>query len=211
MQTHWTTKSRRAGLLLPLTGLLLAALLAVLSGSAVLAQGPPPGSVTPVSSTGLALVNQDDALVERKEEGEFIARPVFSHELDLLYYGIRHPDTGDWLTATFRVHGGERRLSNGWQYTWEYPALDEQPDLDPEEAFLLVMFVRETSESDPRTFHALIPVHQPRGLWDRVLGALDPDRWARALARWVIEGVHGTICAVVEHAGGGDAAHCGGG
>ena len=73
------------------------------------------------------------------------------------------------------------------------------------------MFVRETGESEPQTFHALIPVHQPRGLWDRVLGALDPDRWARAIARWVIEGVHGTICAVVERAGGVDAAHCGGG
>ena len=151
----------------PLAGALpLAALLAILSGSAVLAQGLPPDGVT--------LVNQDDALVERKKEGDFIARPVFSHELDLLYYGIRHPDTGDWLTATFRVHGGEKRLSNGWQYTWEYPALDEQPELDPEEAFLLVMFVRETGESGPRTFHALVPVHQPRGLWDRVLGALDP-------------------------------------
>ncbi len=198
-----TIKSGRARRLKPLALALLAALLAVPSGSPVQAQGPPTDLV--------ALVNQDDALVERKEDGEFIARPVFSHELDLLYYAIRHPDTGDWLTATYRVHGGEKRLSTGWQYTWEYPALDEQPDLDPEEAFLLVMFVRETGESDPRTFHALVPVHQPRGLWDRVLGALDPDRWARALARWVIEGVHGTICAVVERAGGGDAAHCGGG
>ena len=201
-------QSRRSGrqarqLISPALVLILSALLAVLASNVVLAQGPP--------TDGVSLVNQNDVLVERKKEGDFIARPVFSHELDLLYYGVRHPDTGDWLTATYRVHGGERRLSNGWQYTWEYPSLDEQPDLDPEEAFLLVMFVRETAESDPQTFHALIPVHQPRGLWDRVLGALDPDRWARALARWVIEGVHGTICAVVEHAGGGDAAHCRGG
>ena len=204
MKLQSTIKSGGARRLLPMAGVLpLAALLAVLSGSTVLGQGPPPDDVT--------LVNRDDALVERKKDGDFVARPVFSHELELLYYGVRHPDTGDWLTATFRVHGGERRLSNGWQYTWEYPALDEQPDLDPEEAFLLVMLVRETGESDPRTFHALIPVHQPRGLWDRVLGALDPDRWARAIARWVIEGVHGTICAVVEHAGGGDADHCRGG
>jgi len=49
-------------------------------------------------------------------------------------------------------------------------------------------------------FHALIPVHQPKGLWDRVLGALDPDRWARAAAGWVIQGVHGTLCGVVQQA-----------
>ena len=31
-----------------------------------------------------------------------------------------------------------------------------------------------------------------------MLGALDPDRWARAAAKWVIQGVHGTLCGVVE-------------
>ena len=28
----------------------------------------------------------------------------------------------------------------------------------------------------------VIPVHQPGGLWDRVLGALEPSRWAKAFA-----------------------------
>ena len=58
---------------------------------------------------------------------------------------------------------------------------------------------------------AVIPVHQPGGLWDRVIGALDPSRWARSFARWVIEGVHGTLCGVVERASRPDADECRGG
>ena len=41
-----------------------------------------------------------------------------------------------------------------------------------------------------------------------MLGALDPDRWARAAAWWVIQGVHGTLCGVVEKLSGADAANC---
>ena len=71
------------------------------------------------------------------------------------------------------------------------------------------MLVSDGGES--AAFHAVIPVHRPGGLWDRVLGALDPSRWARAFATWVIEGVHGTLCSVVERASGVDAAECRGG
>ena len=181
----------------PAAALLLAALLAVPSGSPALAQTP-----------GLSLVNGDQEFVERKKEGGFVARPVFSRALDVLYYGVRHPDTGEWLTGVYRVRGGEQRLREGWEYSWEYPFLDEQPGLDPERAFLLVMLVPDPDGGEPRTFHAVIPVHQPGGLWDRVLGALDPGRWARAFARWVIEGVHGTLCGVVAKVGGEDAANC---
>ena len=46
------------------------------------------------------------------------------------------------------------------------------------------------------------------GLWNKILGALDPGRWAKAFARWTIEGVHGTLCGVVEKASGEDAANC---
>ena len=66
-------------------------------------------------------------------------------------------------------------------------------------------------DGESGAYHAVIPVHQPGGLWDRVLGALDPSRWARAFARWVIEGVHGTLCGVVERASGSDADECSGG
>ena len=192
-------RSGRAGRLLPLAGALLLAALVVPSSNPVLAQAPPPE---------VSLVNGDGEVVERKKDGRFIARPVFDQERDVLYYGVRHPDTGDWLTAMYRVQGGAKRLADGWEYSWEYPTLEEQPDLDPESAFLLVMLAVVPGGTVPQPFHAVIPVHQPDGLWDRVLGALEPGRWAKALAGWVIEGVHGALCGVVEQAAGVDAANC---
>jgi len=172
--------------------LLSAAVVALPASGAALAQSPPQ------DQDDLQLVNRDRQMVERKKDGDFVARPMFSRQLSVLHYSIRHPDTGDWLTNTYRVQGGEKKLAEGWEYTFEYPALAEHPDLHPEQAFLLVLAVPRQGGGDHHVFHALIPVHQPRGLWDKVLGALDPDRWARAAARWVIQGVHGTLCGVVE-------------
>ena len=183
--------------------LLLAAVAAIPASGVALAQSPPP------DTDNLALVNRDRQMVERKKDGDFVARPIFNRQIDSLFYALRHPDTGDWITNTYRVQGGEKELSEGWEYTFEYPALDSQPELDPEQAFLLVMSVPRTG-GDHRLFHALVPVHQPGGLWDKVLGALDPDRWARAGAAWVIQGVHGTLCGVVEKVAGSDLAECGG-
>ena len=120
------------------------------------------------------------------------------------------PDTGAWLTAMYRVQGGAAQRADGWEYPFEYPVLAEQPPLDPEEAYLLVLLAGTAGGATPHTFYAVVPVHQPGGLWDRVLGALDPGRWAKAYARWVIEGVHGAICGVVEHVTGAAAAPCAG-
>ena len=189
--------------LIPLAvALLLTALVAIPASGAALAQSPPP------DSDNITLVNRDRQMVERKKEGEFVARPVFSRRTGVLYYSIRHPDTGAWITNTYRVQGGGKQLSEGWEYTFEYPALDEQPELHPEQAYLLVLAVPRTGGGH-HVFHALIPVHQPTGLWDRVLGALDPDRWARAAAKWVIQGVHGTLCGVVEGITQTEIAECG--
>ena len=184
-------KARR--LILMAAALLLSALAAIPVNGTALAQSPPPES-----GDDIRLVNYDRQMVERKKEGDFVARPVFSRSTGVLFYSIRHPDTGEWITNTYRVQGGEKQLSEGWEYTFEYPVLDEQPDLDPEQAYLMVLAVPRIGGGDHHVFHALIPVHQPKGLWDRVLGALDPDRWARAAATWVIQGVHGTLCGVVE-------------
>ena len=60
-------------------------------------------------------------------------------------------------------------------------------------------------------FYAVIPIHQPGRIWDKILSALSPARWAKAFAGWVIEGVHGTLCGVVERASGEDADNCRGG
>ena len=117
------TSGRARRLMLLAAAPLLAALPAVRAAAPALAQTPP--DRPPV------FVNEDQQVVERKVDGRFIARPVFSRPVDVLFYAVRHPDSGDWLTATYRAQGGENRLSDGWEYTIEYPALDEQPPWTP--------------------------------------------------------------------------------
>ncbi|MXY98671.1 MAG: hypothetical protein F4Z29_13245 [Gemmatimonadetes bacterium] len=185
----------------PAVAVLLALLIAVPSSGTALAQ----------SHDGIVLVNADRDFIERKKEGEFIARPVFDSEIETLFYAVRDADTGEWISTMYRVVGGIKRMTEGWEHSWEYPAFDQHPDLDPEKPYLLVMLAVNPSAGETAAFYAVIPVHQPGGLWDRVLGALEPSRWARAFARWVIEGVHGTLCGVVERASGSDADECGGG
>ena len=182
---------------------LLLAILAAIPLSGMAAPQAPPGG-EPV------LVNADREYVERKKEGEFIARPVYDRQIDALYYAIRDADTGDWLTPLYRVLGGEKKLSDGWEYSWEYPALAEHPTLDPERAYLLVM-VAGMADGHTKAFHAVIPIHEPSRIWDRILSALSPGRWAKAFATWVVEGTHGTLCGVVERATGEDADNCRGG
>ena len=187
-----------AGRLIPLAAaLLLAALAAIPAGN--IAQAPPGGAIV--------LVNADRDFVERKKGGEFVARPTFDQRIVDLYYAVRDADTGDWISAMYRVKGGEKERSDGWEYSFEYPALDEQPDLDPDRAYLLVMLA-EAEDGRRGDFYAVVPVYEPSKIWDRVLAALNPARWARAFAGWVIEGVHGTLCGVVERASGEDADNC---
>ena len=194
------SKLRSARRLLPLAcTLLLAALLAIPSSGVVRAQTTPGDEIT--------LVNADRNFVERKGGGEFVARPVFDRKIVVLHYAVRDADTGDWISAVYRVSGGEKERSDGWEYSWEYPALDEQPDLDPDRTHLLVMLV-ESEDGKRGDFYAVVPIHEPSNIWDRILSALTPARWARAFAGWVIEGVHGTLCGVVERASGEDADNC---
>ena len=194
------SKLRSARRLIPLvSALLFAALLAIPTSGIVQAQEP--------SGDNIVLVNYDRDFVERKKKGEFVARPVFDREIESLFYAVRDADTGDWISAMYRVRGGEKRRSDGWEYSWEYPALDEQPDLDPDRSYLLVMMaVAEDGKRSP--FYAVIPIHQSGKIWDKILAALNPARWAKALAGWMIEGAHGTLCGVVERASGEDADNC---
>ena len=179
--------------LIPLaSALLLAALVAIPSSGIALAQAPP---------RGIVLVNADRDFVERKGGGEFVARPVFDRKIAVLHYAVRDADTGDWISAVYRVSGGEKERSDGWEYSWEYP------DLDRDRAYLLVMLV-EDEDGKRGDFYAVVPIHQPGRIWDKVLAALNPGRWARAFAGWMVEGVHGTLCGVVERASGEDADNC---
>ncbi len=197
------SKLRSARRLIPLaSALLLAALLAIPSSGVAMAQAPPADEIV--------LVNADRDFVERKKKGEFVARPVFDREIKDLFYAVRDADTGDWISAMYGVRGGEKRVSDGWEYSWEYPKLNEQPELDPDKSYLLVMMaVAEDGKRSP--FYAVIPIHTSGKIWDKILAALNPARWARAFAGWVVEGVHGTLCGVVERASGEDAANCWGG
>ena len=194
------SKLRSVRRLIPLaSALLLAALAAIPSSGVALAQTPPGDELT--------LVNADRDFVERKGGGEFVARPVFDRKIVVLHYAVRDADTGDWISAVYRVSGGEKERSDGWEYSWEYPDLDEQPDLDRDRAYLLVMLV-ESEDGKRGDFYAVVPIHQPGRIWDKVLAALNPGRWARAFAGWMVEGVHGTLCGVVERASGEDADNC---
>ena len=132
----------------------------------------------------LVIVNEDEEqpFVERKKHGELRARPIFSQRLSRLTYGIRDADSGEWLTAIYRVNGGEDERDEGWEYDFDYPALAEQPDLDPERTYLLVLAAQAVGHASPTTFYVTIPEHQPGGIFNKILGALNPERWARAAA-----------------------------
>ncbi len=184
------------------TALLLAALVAVPTSNPALVQAP--------TGNEIVLVNGDREFVERKGGGQFVARPLFDRKIAVLHYAVRDADTGDWISAVYRVQGGEKERSDGWEYSWEYPKLDEQPDLDRDKAYLLVMLA-EDENGNRGDFYAVVPIHQPGRIWDKILAALNPGRWAKAFAGWVIEGTHGTLCGVVERASGEDADNCGGG
>ena len=184
--------------------LLLAALAAIPASNVALAQTPPGADMT--------LVNEGENFIERKDDGRFIARPIFDRELDVLYYGVRDPDTGEWLAGMYRVQGGEKERRDGWEYSFEYPFQDDQPELDRDQPYLLVILVTDPGGAEePHAFHAVIPIHQSGRIWDKILQALDPGRWAKAFATWVIEGVHGPLCGVVEKATGEDVEKCRGG
>ena len=189
-----TTGKRR--LVLLTAALLLAALTVATAGSTALAQG-----------SGLDLVNHHRDFVERKKSGGFVARPVFDRQVDAIHYGIRHPETGDWIAPMYRVHSSGNAVDDGWEYAWRYPIVPQQPELSREEAFLLVIVA--VHGGDAHTFNVVIPIYQPTSLWDRVLAALDPGRWARAFAVWMVEAVFGALCGIVERVSGTDA--CGGG
>ena len=163
----------------------------------------------PPAGADLEWVNQEEDWIERKKHGQFRARPVFNRQLATLYYGLRDSDTGEWLTAMYRVSGGEKERDEGWEYEFDYPALDEHEALDPDKTYLIVILAAVPRQATPTTFYAVVPMHQPGGLLGSLLRALDPDGWAKAAARWVIEGVHGTLCGVLTELTGEEPAGCG--
>ena len=189
-------KPRRRSLI---TALALGALLLVVGGSPVVPHAF-------AQESGLTLVNQDERFIQRHDHGGFTARPVLSAEAAAVAYGVKDPIDGTWLTAFYFVEDGPRRVNRGWEYTFDYPSDDSQPQLDPERAYILGILAWLDDES--YLFEAIIPMHESTGPWDRVLNALNPARWARAAAGWTIEGTHGLMCSVLGRIAGGDLEDC---
>ena len=94
------------------------ALLAIPASNIALAQSPP---------DELTLVNADRDFVERKGGGEFVARPVFDRQIESLFYAVRDADTGDWISAMYRVRGGEKERSDGWSTPGSTPTWTSTP------------------------------------------------------------------------------------
>ena len=189
-------KPRRRSLI---TALALGALLLVVGGSPVVPHAF-------AQESGLTLVNQDERFIQRHDHGGFTARPVLSAEAAAVAYGVKDPIDGTWLTAFYFVEDGPRRVNRGWEYTFDYPSDDSQPELDPERAYILGILAWLDDES--YLFEAIIPMHESTGLWDGVINALNPARWARAAAGWTIEGTHGLMCSVLGRIAGGDLEDC---
>jgi len=102
------------------------------------------------------------------------------------------------VTAVYFVGNNPKKVNEGWEYTIYYPTLKQQPALDRERAYILALF--PSHQGEMHTFEAVIPIYQPSGLWDRILNAFNPTTWARAFARWVVEGVHGLLTVVFQQA-----------
>ena len=117
------SKLRSVRRLIPLaSALLLAALVAIPGSNLALAQ---------VSADAIVLVNAEREFVERKKGGEFVARPIFDREIESLFYAVRDADTGDWISAMYRVQGGEKRLREGWEYSWSIRPWTSTPTSTP--------------------------------------------------------------------------------
>lgn len=166
---------------------------------------PIAASPHPQSST-VTLVNADEDFIERDGDGGFKARPVLNMQAEILAYGVKDPVDGAWLTALYRVQDDGRSVDGGWEYTVEYPIYSTQVDLDPDRAYTLVLMAQQDGL---HTFESTIPIFEPTSLWDRVLNAFNPSVWARAFAGWVVEGIHGLMCSVLERITGADLEDCG--
>ena len=140
-----------------------------LSGVA-LAQSPPP------DSDSVTLFNRDRQLVERKKGGRLRGPPHLqpADRRPLL----RHPPPRHRRLAHQHLPGQGRRKAalRGLGVHLRVPRpWTSSPSFTPNSPTCWCWPYLALGGGDHHVFHALIPVHQPNGLWDRVLGALDPD------------------------------------
>ena len=102
MFLRFIPRSGKARRMILLAGaLLLAALVAIPISGVALAQSPPP------DTDSITLVNRDRQMVERKKEGDFVARPVFSRQTERPL--LRHPPPGHRRVDHQHLPGPGRR------------------------------------------------------------------------------------------------------
>ena len=152
------------------------------------------------------LVNEDEEFIKRHDDGRFEAKPIFSVEPEWLAYAIKDPVEGGWLTHFYFTKDDPDEKDRGWEYDIDYPEYDEQLKLEPDEAYTLGLYILYDEEK--YLYEVTIPIYEGSGLWDKVLNALNPARWARAIASWMVEGVHGILCSVLSKITGSDPANC---
>ena len=200
MALRSTLKSIKAMRLTLMAGVLLLAVLVATPASNLALAAPLQ------QSGGFTLVNEDEEFIKRHDDGDFEAKPIFSANPTWAGYGVKDPVTGEWLTALYFIQDDPKEKDEGWEYDIDYPEYDEQPELEPDRAYTLVLYVFH--EYELHDFEVIIPAHEGSGLWDRVLNALNPSRWAKAFAGWVVEGIHGILCSVLSKITGSDPANC---
>ena len=150
-------------------------------------------------------------MVERKKEGDFVARPVFSRQVSELYYSIRHPDTGEWVTNTYRVQGGGEAALRGLGVHLRVPGPGRAARPGPGAGVPAgagsaeALAAASATSSTPWS-----PSTSPRGCGTRCWAPSNPSRWARAAAGWLVQGAHGTLCGVVQGITGAGIAECDG-
>ena len=196
-----TLKSGRAGRMALLAGSLFLVLLVSSSQVAL-----PVLAASLQQSDEFTLVNEDEEFIKRHDDGYFEANPIFSEEPEWLAYAIKDPVDGAWLTNYYYAQDDPKEVDEGWEYDIDYPEDDEQIDLEPGKFYTLGLYAYYDEED--YLFEVTIPAHEGSGLWDRVLNALNPARWAKAIASWVVEGIHGILCSVLSKITGSDPANC---
>ena len=207
MFRRFIPRSGKARRMILLAGaLLIAALVAIPASGLALAQSPPP------DSDNVTLVNRDRQMVERKKEGDFVARPILSRQTGVLFYAIRHPDTGDVAHQHLPGQGRRKAPLRGLGVHLRVPRPGRAARASPRTGLPAgAGRAPPGRRRPPRLPRPDSRPPAPRGCGTGCWAPWDPDRWARAAARWVIQGVHGTLCGVVQKISASDLDECRGG
>ena len=92
-----------------------------------------------------------------------MARPILSRQTDVLHYSIRHPDTGAWITNTYRVRAARSSSPRAGSTPSNTRPWTSSPSCTPNRHTCWCWPCPAPGGGDHHVFHALVPVHQPNG------------------------------------------------